>query len=117
MSNDGSYLPHRTSSRGSFSRSHACHFRIGIDVGSIVVGKVGLDVRLPGLDSEGVFVGPQIGVVAARVRIASDMAVARGSERQEIRSQRRFVGGAIRPESPTRPPRSGPRPSLWATAF
>src|SRR5262245_3054622 len=48
--------------------------RIGTDVRAVVIEQVALDLGLAGLIEEGVFVGPEVRVVAFHVRIIPYMA-------------------------------------------
>src|SRR6266851_3999360 len=85
--------------------AHPClPLRIGVHIGSIVVKQVALNLGLAGLVEKIEFICPEIRVVAFHVRIVSDMARARGRERQEIRAQRAFVGRAIGPKGSPRLP-------------
>ena len=61
-------------------------FRIGRDVGPVIVKEIALNLRLPRLIKKVEFVGPQIGVIAFHVRIVADVAGSRGRERKEIRA-------------------------------
>ena len=63
----------------------------------------------PGPAQERELVGPKIGIVAIHVRIASHMAPAGRRQRQEIRPERAFVGGAIGPERAARLPKRRPK--------
>src|SRR5579864_5690638 len=73
-------------------------FRIGVNVSSVVVEKIALYLGLPGPIQKIKLVGPEIGIVALRVWIVSDVSRTRGLERQEIGPQRALIGGAISPE-------------------
>ena len=77
---------------------------VGVHVRAVVVEEVTLNVGLAGLAEKGKLIGPEIRVIAFCVRIASDMARARRRQRQEIRAQRVFVGGAIGPKGTPRLP-------------
>src|SRR3984957_12744258 len=85
--------------------AHPClPFRVGVYVGSIVVEKVALNLGLAGLVEKIEFIGPEIGIIAFHIRIVSQMACARGCERQKIGAQLVFVSSAIRPKGPPRLP-------------
>lgn len=77
---------------------------VGLDVGSIVVEEVTLNVCLRGLIEKSKFIGPEIRVVSFDVGIVSDMPRPRRREREEICTKRAFVRGAIGPEGPPRLP-------------
>src|SRR6266850_3327395 len=77
---------------------------VGVDVRAVVVEEVALNVGLPGLVEKGDFIGPEIRVVAFRVGIAPDMTRPRRRQRQEVCAKRAFVGSAIGPKRPPRPP-------------
>src|SRR5579859_2523334 len=79
-------------------------FRIGIDVGSVVVEKVALYLSLAGPIQKIKFVGPEVGIVALHVGIGSDVSRTCGLERQEIVAQCALIGSAISPERPARFP-------------
>src|SRR6266568_4307216 len=88
---------------------------VGLDVRAVVVEEVALNVGLAGLVQKREFIGPEIRVVAIHVGIVPDVPCPRGRQREEIRAQRAFVGGAIGPKgSPGS--QFAPRPSLCATA-
>jgi len=78
--------------------------RVGVDVRSIVVEEVGLNIRLPRSAQEREFVGPKIRVVALRIWIPAKMAGARRRQREKIGAKPAFVGGAIRPKGAARLP-------------
>jgi hypothetical protein len=76
--------------------AHPClPFRVGIDVGAVVVEEIALNLSLAGLINKMKFVGPEIGVMAFYVGIVPRVAGLRGCKRQEICAQRAFVGSAI----------------------
>src|ERR1700722_8161844 len=77
---------------------------IGVDVRSIVVEEVGLNIRLSRLAQKRELVGPKIRVVRFRIRIIARMASARRGQRKEIGAKGTFVGGPIRPKGATRLP-------------
>ena len=79
-------------------------FRVGIDVGAVVVEEVALNVGLSGLIQKIKFVDPEIGVVAFDVGIIPRVAGLRGCKRQEIGAQRAFVRSAIGPKGAPRFP-------------
>src|SRR5262245_6166989 len=51
--------------------------RVGVQIGSIVVEQVALNVSLAGLLEKGKFVGPEIWIIAFWIGIAPDMACPR----------------------------------------
>src|SRR5262245_37073744 len=51
--------------------------RVGVQIGSIVVEQLALNVSLAGLSEKGKFVGPEIWVIAFWIGIAPDMACPR----------------------------------------
>src|SRR5215470_18641307 len=58
--------------------AHPClPFRVGLQIGSIVVEQLALNVSLAGLLEKGKFVGPEIWVIAFWIGIAADMACPR----------------------------------------
>src|SRR6202043_3471655 len=77
---------------------------VGVDVRAVVIEKVTLNIHLAGLAKKGKFIGPQIGVIAFHVGIASDMTRPRRLQRQQVGTKRAFVGGAVGPKGPTRLP-------------
>ena len=84
---------------------HPClPLRVGVDVRSIIVEKITLNVGLAGLVEKIKFIGPKVRVIAIHIRIVSDMAGSRGCQRKKICAQRIFVGGAIFPEFAPRLP-------------
>src|SRR3989442_1722447 len=64
---------------------------VGVHVPSVVVEEVALNVGLAWLAQEGVFVGPQIGIVLLRVRVVADVTRPRGVQREQVGPQRRLV--------------------------
>jgi hypothetical protein len=75
-------------------------FRVVFNVGSVVVEKVALNVRLAWRMEEVKFIRPQIWVVAVDVRVATGMPAPCRFERQEIWAQRALAGGAIPSKGP-----------------
>src|SRR6476659_4820601 len=47
---------------------------ISVDVGAVIVEEIALDLCLPRLSEESVFIGPEIGIVALHVGIVADVA-------------------------------------------
>ena len=78
--------------------------RIGLDIGSVVVEKIALDLGLAGPIQKIKLVGPEVGIVALHIGIVSDVSRTRGLERQEIGAQCALIGSAIGPERPARFP-------------
>ncbi len=79
-------------------------FWIGVNISSVVVEKIALYLGLPGPIQKIKLVGPEIGIVALRVGIVSDVSRPCGLQRQEIGAQGALIGGAISPECPARLP-------------
>jgi hypothetical protein len=74
--------------------------RVGVNVRAVVIEKVALNIHLTGLAKKGKFIGPEILVIAFRIRIVPDMARPRRRQREQICAKRTFVGSAIGPEGP-----------------
>src|SRR5207253_8956720 len=77
---------------------------IVFDVGAIVVEEVALNLDLARLIEENKFIRPQIGDIAFRVGIASDMERPRRLQRPQVGTKSALVGGAVGPKGPTRLP-------------
>ena len=85
--------------------AHPClPLGVGVDVGSVVVEEIALNIGLAWLVEKIKFIRPEIRVVAFHVGIVARMARLGGFKRQEISAKGAFIGRAIGPKSATRFP-------------
>src|SRR6202030_2088276 len=95
--------------------AHPClPFRVGVDVRSIIVEKIALNVGLAGLIQKVKLVRPQIWIIALHVGIATDVSRPRRRQRKQIGAKSAFVRLAI---GPKRSPRFPIRPEAFVVRY